>query len=67
MIDTALGDQGITEAGPAALCQDPRSQLACPLPITRTDLDERQFTESQGYLRRKLRVTQHFGKHNRYH
>jgi hypothetical protein len=45
VINTALGNQGIAETRLAALCQHPRSQLACPLPIARTDLDERQFRE----------------------
>ena len=42
-IDTALSDQGIAEARLAALRQHLRPQLACPLPIARLDLDERQL------------------------
>ena len=42
-INTALGDQGIAEAGLTALCQHVRPQRAGPLPIARPDLDQRQL------------------------
>ena len=42
-VDTALGDQRVAEARLAALCQHLRSQPSCPLPIARSDLDQRYF------------------------
>ena len=40
-VDADLGDQRVAETRLAALCENLRSQCACPLPIARCDLDQR--------------------------
>src|ERR1039458_894041 len=55
-VDTALGDQRVAEARPAALCQHVRPQRCRPLPIAWFDLNQRHFCESFGNRGGKLRV-----------
>src|ERR1017187_10401089 len=42
-VDTALGDQRVPEARLATFCQNRHSQPSCPLRISRSDLDQRDF------------------------
>jgi len=66
-IDTALGDQRVAEARLAALGQRLRPQGSCPLPVARSDLDERHFRERFGNAGWKARIAQQLGEHNRHH
>jgi len=43
LVDTALCNQCIAEAGLAALCKNLSTQRSSPLPIARLDLNERYF------------------------
>jgi len=48
-VDTGLRDEGVAEAGFAALRQDPGAESSCPLPMARFDVDQRQVRESGGH------------------